>query len=177
MKLKNININRSSAKSWLELSLINKLGPKTILKLLEHFQSVDNIFMQNASVLEKYTNKIVAQSICSRASALNVDIALKWQQNGQNRHIISIEDEIYPKELIEISDPPIVLYLEGDINLLRNNKIAMVGTRHPTTQGTENAMHFARDLSNNRFTVVSGVAAGIDRCAHLGSLSGASSTI
>jgi len=175
--IKNLKIGSSSLESWLSLALTNRVGPKTVLKLLEHFHSVDNILAQNLPVLEQFTNKTVAELIYTKSSQKSVQQALDWQAQNADCHILTLEDSRYPKELLEITDPPLILFAQGDISLLTRNKIALVGTRHPSTQGVENALAFARDLSRNGFCVVSGVAAGIDRYAHLGALQAKGSTI
>ncbi|MBY0378928.1 MAG: DNA-processing protein DprA [Burkholderiales bacterium] len=175
--IKQIIKNNSSLESWLRLGLTSKVGPRTIFKLLEHFGSIENILEQNLTTLEQFTNKTVAKLIYSRISDTFVSNSIKWQQQKPNRHLISIQDNRYPLELLQISDPPVILYLEGDISYLNKKKFAIVGTRHPTNQGAENAMNFARDLSNNGLTIVSGVASGVDRYAHLGALQGKYSTI
>ena len=175
--IKQIIKNNSSLESWLRLGLTSKVGPRTIFKLLEYFGSIENILDQNLNTLEQFTNKTVAKLIYSRTSDAMVDKSIKWQQQKLNRHIISVQDDKYPIELLQISDPPVILYLEGDISYLGNRKFAIVGTRHPTNQGIENAMNFARDLSNKGLTIVSGVASGVDRFVHLGALQGKSSTI
>jgi DNA processing protein len=175
--IKNLNIVSSSLESWLRLALTNQVGPRTVLKLLEHFQSVDNILSQGTAVLEKFINKSIAGLIYSQASQSSVNQALNWQNEKPNRYILTLEDNRYPRQLLEITDPPIILFAEGNIGLLKSNKVAVVGTRHPSSQGVEHAVNFSRDIANNGFCVVSGVAAGIDRHAHLGALQGKASTI
>ncbi|MFN8770254.1 MAG: DNA-processing protein DprA [Neisseriaceae bacterium] len=178
--IKQITRNKTSLESWLKLCLTNKIGSRTIFKLLEYFGTVDSILSQNLNTLERFINPAIAKLIYEKTSNQVVEASLLWLENkhsGTKRHIISIEDAKYPKELLEISDPPLILYLEGNISLLENKKFAIVGTRHPTAQGIENARSFGQNLSNNGLTVVSGVASGIDRYAHIGALDGKSSTI
>lgn len=178
--VKQLISNKSSLESWLKLALTNNVGPRTIYKLLGYFGSVDNILIQNLNTLSKFIHPSTAKLIYEKSSYKLVEKSFAWldgNENGNNRNIITIQDARYPKELLEISDPPAVLYLEGNISLLASKKFAIVGTRHPTAQGVQNATNFGRDLSNNGLTIVSGVASGIDRHAHVGGLSGKSSTI
>ena len=83
----------------------------------------------------------------------------------------------YPKALLEISDPPALLYCAGRIELLNRPGLAVVGSRNATAQGVRNAQAFARALSDAGLTIVSGLALGIDAAAHRGGLEGQSSTI
>jgi DNA processing protein len=175
--IKKIIMQKSSLESWLSLALTERVGVMTMLKLISYLGSVDAVLAQNLTTLERYTNKTVAKLIYEKSSKELVEKSLKWVNAKNNRYIITIEDILYPAELKEISDPPLVLYLEGNISLLQNRKIAIVGTRHPTKQGAENAVNFARDLANNGLTVVSGMALGIDKYVHYGALQSKYSTI
>ena len=79
---------------------------------------------------------------------------------------ISIKDEIYPKSLKNISDPPKRLYLEGNIDLLNSHSLAIVGSRNCSENGRKIAAKFASELSSTGITIVSGLAVGIDEIAH-----------
>jgi DNA processing protein len=105
-----------------------------------------------------------------------VDRSLEWA--AQDDHsIVTLADEAYPRALLEIPDPPALLYLAGRAELLRRQCIAIVGSRNATAQGEQNAEAFARSLSESGLTVVSGMAMGIDAAAHRGGLKGAGGTI
>ncbi len=162
---------------WLLLSLTPKVGAATIQKLLVHFGSVENIYNQSQATLSQIINSTVASLISSRTSANTADAAMKWQELSPNNRLISRDSQLYPVELANIADPPPILFLKGDIRQLAQNKFAIVGTRHPTEQGINNAFRFAKDLANNGLTIVSGMALGIDRSAHLGAIEGKYSTI
>ena len=161
----------------LSLSLTPKIGAVTIQKLLASFGSIDNIFNQTEKTLSQIINPNIAKLIVTNTNKSEVDKALKWLDSDPNHHILTIDDERYPENLRHLTDYPCVLYLKGNLNLLKNNKLAIVGTRHPSNQGTANATMFAKELANNNITVVSGMAAGIDRFAHLGAMDGSASTI
>ena len=79
---------------------------------------------------------------------------------------IKITDIKYPKRLKEIKNPPKQLYIEGDEKLLNNKSIAIVGSRNCTNYGIKYAEEFAKELSKNNITIVSGLAIGIDTVAH-----------
>jgi DNA processing protein len=161
---------------WLLLTLTPKVGIVTIQKLLHHFGSIENIYNQSQGTLAQIVKSTVASLIANKVSHAEADNSMKWMEDN-NHLIISIDSPLYPVELANISDPPYVLFLKGNVELLKQNKFAIVGTRHPTEQGTNNASRFAKDLSNNGLTIVSGMATGIDRAAHLGAIEGKNSTI
>lgn len=174
---KNTPTINSNLYLWLLLAMTPKIGPATALKLIHHFGNIENIYAQTHNTLSQVINKAVAKLITDQVSSDSANQALAWMATDPRNHIISIADPLYPKELAQISDPPLILYLKGNSALLKNNKFAIVGTRHPSEQGSLNALRFARDLANNGLTIVSGMALGIDRSAHTGALEGTSSTI
>lgn len=94
-----------------------------------------------------------------------------------HQSIISLYDSAYPSLLKEISDPPILLYVRGDISLLSDPQLGIVGSRNSTRLGVETAKDFAQYLSSVGVTITSGLAAGIDAAAHQGGLSGQGKTV
>ena len=169
--------NQTDLHSWLLLYFTPKIGPVTMLKLLHHFGSAKNILEQDSHTLSQFINPAIAKLIKDRASEPAVVKALDWQYQDPSNYLITLEDLRYPKELKQMIDPPLVLFAKGQINLLDNPKFAIVGTRHNTPQGAANAHSFACNLANNGLTIVSGMAYGIDRYAHMGALKGKASTI
>jgi DNA processing protein len=101
---------------------------------------------------------------------------LDWLRDANNR-IITLADAEYPRPLLEIGDPPLILYLKGRAELLARPAVAIVGSRSATAQGLENAEAFARALSDAGITILSGLALGIDAAAHRGGLAGAGSSV
>ena len=87
------------------------------------------------------------------------------------------EDEGYPGRLLQIYDPPAVLWVRGDAKLLERPGIAVVGTRHPTPYGLGMAEMLSRDLANRRMTILSGMARGVDSAAHKGALDAGGKTV
>lgn len=162
----------------LSLAFTPKLGPVTILKLLKHFGSAKSTFSQSLDALAQIIKPEIANLIRSRSGDKVANISIAWQQqNNKLRHLITLNSSSYPEALKQIYAPAIALFAYGNIELLANKKIAIVGTRHPTAQGINNAFNFARDLSYNGFTIVSGLASGIDKHAHLGASMHKASTI
>src|SRR5206468_5536656 len=105
-----------------------------------------------------------------------VERALQWAA-ADDHHVITLADETYPRGLLEISDPPPVLYAHGRLDLLAQPVLAIVGSRNASAQGARNAEQFALALGDAGFTIVSGLALGIDAAAHRGGLASRSSTI
>lgn len=83
---------------------------------------------------------------------------------------INIGNEDYPEQLRNIYDPPLRLYVLGNKAILKEKGIAVVGTRNPTEYGKKVAIQFAKQLSEKGVNIISGLAVGIDTCAHLGNL-------
>lgn len=90
---------------------------------------------------------------------------------------INIEDEIYPEQLRKIQKPPKQLHLEGNIELLKQPGIAIIGSRNCTKYGEKIAEEFSKKLAEYGIVIISGMAKGIDSFAHLGTISGKGSTI
>jgi DNA processing protein len=100
-----------------------------------------------------------------------------WLEGGPNRAFWTLGDPAYPAILLQTADPPLALFAEGDPGCLSRPMLAIVGSRHATAQGLDNARDFARSFSDAGWTVVSGLAAGIDGAAHEGALAGAGDTV
>jgi DNA processing protein len=104
------------------------------------------------------------------------DATLHWADQPGN-HLLMLGDDGYPPLLKEIADPPVLLHAQGNLALLCGNAVGIVGSRNATMQGVANASRFARALAEAGFTIVSGLALGIDTAAHQGGLCGAGSTV
>lgn len=100
-----------------------------------------------------------------------------WLAGSDHRRVVTLADADYPPALLQTADPPLLLYLEGRPDLLAAQSIAIVGSRSPTPQGLDNARRFAAELSGGGWTIVSGLASGIDGAAHQGGLAGPGSTV
>ncbi|MBQ9280503.1 MAG: DNA-processing protein DprA [Clostridia bacterium] len=163
---------------WLWFASIEMLGSVKKQKLLEKYQSPENIYylekekiMQISGIGEKIWNNI---NLSKDISKIN---KIQDFMNKHHIHQLNIDDEEYPKGLKNIYDPPITLFYVGNIELLKNKCIAVVGSRAATEYGKNVAFHIANELSQNDYTVVSGLAAGIDGAAHRGAVHNSNSTI
>ncbi|MFZ5844645.1 MAG: DNA-processing protein DprA [Pseudomonadota bacterium] len=103
------------------------------------------------------------------------DAALAWQTDG--RTLLCPDDPRYPRLLRDLPDPPLLLYVLGNVDVLSDPQLAMVGSRNPSPQGRDNAVAFAKALAESGLTITSGLALGIDAAAHEGALAGKGPTI
>ena len=118
--------------------------------------------------VEGIGEKVVENILKSKDNNL-LEYHIRYMEKN-NINIISIDDEEYPKILKEIYDPPISLYVKGEMQNLKENNIAIVGCRDCTEYGKKSAKYFSYNLSRNGINIVSGLARGIDSYAHYGSI-------
>ena len=162
---------------WLALSLTPGLGPTKARKLVERFGSPDAIF--RASLTELEGTGIQAASAQALATGRAAELAREELAKAASGRatVISMEDPAYPPRLKEIYDPPLVLYVRGNTELLAQPGIAMVGTRHPTPYGSGMAERLACDLANQGLVIISGMARGVDTASHRGAISAKGKTL
>jgi DNA processing protein len=155
---------------WLALALTPGLGARLTGKLLREFGSPEAIFNASLTALEgQQIPAAVAQAIHSR-QAISAAAKELSQAEAAKCRIITWDEPVYPQLLREIYDPPPLLYVKGNTDLLNRHAIAIVGTRRPTPYGNQMAERLARDLALRGLTIVSGLARGIDATAHKGAL-------
>ncbi|MGC1685099.1 MAG: DNA-processing protein DprA [Candidatus Acidiferrales bacterium] len=156
---------------WVALALTPGLGARMAGKLLRQFGSPEAVFNASLTALEgQRLPAAVAQAIHSRQpmSAAAKELA-HAQQAGYL--LVTWDEPAYPHLLREIYDPPPLLYVRGNTELLNRHLISMVGARRPTPYGNQMAERLGRDLAARGLVIVSGLARGIDACAHRGALS------
>lgn len=162
--------------SWLQLTLTPGLGPAAIRQLLKHYGLPEQVLARSRSELSRVAPRAAFESLDSAEVSKAVAQASEWA--AQPGHaVVTLADEAYPKLLLEIPDPPTLLYACGRLELLARPALAIVGSRNATAQGERNAESFARAFSETGLTIVSGLALGIDAAAHRGGLAGPGSTI
>ncbi|OHB56581.1 MAG: DNA protecting protein DprA [Planctomycetes bacterium RBG_13_44_8b] len=163
---------------WLRLIRAEGVGPVIFARLLKHFGSVEAVLGASANALAKVegVGTIKAESICRTRDKFDADKEIALAQRI-GVCIITIEDERYPTVLKRIYDPPPVLYIKGTLVKSDSLAIAIVGSRQCSHYGAEQASRFAHLLASAGFTIVSGMARGIDSAAHSGALSAAGRTI
>jgi DNA processing protein len=167
-----------SREAFIALNLIEGVGPVRVRTLLEHFGEAPKILVASKNELLRVRNigEEVAENISTWEKSVDLAGELK-RISDFGCHVLISSDENYPAMLREIYDPPIVLYVKGEISARDKNSVAMVGSRQTTHYGIETARKLAYQLAYIGVTVVSGGARGIDTAAHQGALSAKGRTI
>ena len=172
--------------AWLRLSLTPGIGNQRARQLLRAFGLPQQIFESTQSALGAVVGAAQAQALSQIPSAHDdlLRSTLDWlAADPQQRRVLTLGDRAYPRCLLELEDPPLILYgmglasswdvlADGSTGLDRAQAagIAIVGSRNPTPQGATNAHDFARALAQAGLVVVSGMALGVDAAAHAGAL-------
>ena len=166
----------ASLKAWLALSLTQGLGGEGARRLLKEFGSPEGVFAAPSSSLKAVVKAGVATEIGKGIADDLLTPTLSWLEDGNNC-IVTLADSDYPQALLNITDPPLLLYVKGRRDLLNHPALAIVGSRSATPQGINNAEAFAKSLSEAGLCIISGMAHGIDAAAHRGALRGQGSSI
>jgi DNA processing protein len=162
---------------WLALALTPSLGAIRTRKLVEHFGSISAVF--HASLTELEAAGLRAEAAQSIALGKSLEIAEEElvRATTAGADILTFDDPAYPATLRNIYDPPVALYVKGSVEALSEPGIAIVGTRHPTPYGIGMAQRLACDLASRGLVIFSGMARGVDTCAHKGALEGKGKTV
>ncbi len=162
---------------WVALTLTPGLGPTKSRKLVEHFGSPEAVF--RASLTELESTGIQAVSAQSLATGKSAELAREEiaRAAAEGVAVLSMDDPLYPPRLKEIYDPPLILYVRGDPEVLARSGVAMVGTRHPTPYGSGMAERLACDLASQGLVIISGMARGVDTASHRGAISAKGKTV
>jgi DNA processing protein len=162
--------------TWLRLTLTPGVGGESQRALLANFGLPGQVFAAGRAALTRVLTGKQVDALLGDEAEEAVTLALAWAAEPGN-HLVTLADPEYPQRLLEISDPPTLLYVKGRLDLLNQPALAIVGSRNATAQGQANAEAFAATLSAGGLTIVSGLALGIDSSAHRGGLKGAGSSI
>ena len=176
-------MERDELGAWLRLQLTPGVGNGSARRLLATFGLPANIFTQPIAALQQVVNATQALAIVQVPAELNSQLEVTWawlQAEPGHRHVLTLADPAYPQSLLNMEDPPLLLYAmgppaiweKGGINHTVDRAVAIVGSRNPTPQGAANARQFAVALTQAGLTVVSGMALGVDGSAHEGALEG-----
>ncbi len=174
-------MERAELAGWLRLSLTPGIGDGTARRLLAAFGLPERVFAQPAHALREVVSLAQTEALQQPPANLQAQLDQTWQwlhghDNGASRRLVTLGDAGYPASLLEMADPPLMLYVLGaaDYDLTQlGQSIAVVGSRNPTPQGATNARSFARALGEAGLPVVSGLALGVDGAAHQGALDAA----
>ena len=166
----------ASLANWLRLTLLPGIGGETQRKLLAAFGLPEVVFSASRSELRRVVGDKAIALLLDSDNSVAVASACVWA-SGADQHIVTLADEEYPQALLEIPDPPTLLYVRGRLDLLNRPVLAIVGSRNPTPQGLQNAERFAAAFAECGLVIASGLALGIDAAAHRGALAVAGDTI
>lgn len=162
--------------AWLRLSLAPGIGNTSLLRLLTAFGSPEAVLSSGRGALAPHLSAAQIDALQAGPDAAELDAAQTWLTQPGNS-LMTLADADYPRALLEIADPPAMLYCKGRRDLLGQPGFGIVGSRNATPQGARDAEAFAHNLSDAGLTIVSGLALGIDAAAHRGGLAGAGSSV
>ena len=162
------------------LEAVPGLGPDAMNTLLAHHATPESILSASVSSLAQCVGDRLARAILETSdkpeTAQLIATTQDWLAQPGN-HFIPRTDPRYPPQLLELSDAPSWLYVKGDPDWLSRPMLAIIGSRNATPQGLRDASAFAQALSESGFTIVSGLALGVDAAAHEGGLAGLGSSV
>jgi len=171
------NPTESATLQWLALVLTPGLGPTKARRLVDFFGSVQGIF--RASLTELEAAGLQATSAQSLGTGRSLELANDELARvaAAGVRLIALDDPGYPAQLKQIYDPPLVLYVRGNHDVVSQPGIALVGTRHPTPYGTGMAERLACDLAARGLVIFSGMARGVDTAGHRGAIAAKGKTV
>jgi DNA processing protein len=163
---------------WLTLSRVPGLAGREVIALLEHFKTIDAVFAARRAELAPLlpAKAATVEALLAGVAAEPLEAELRWLDEPGNQ-LVTLGDDDYPPLLREIPDPPICLYVRGRRELLARRQFAIVGSRNPTPGGCLNAAAFAEALTHAGLLITSGLALGVDGCAHRAALDAGGATL
>jgi DNA processing protein len=162
---------------WLALARVDGLGVRGAHKLIEYLGSPLAVYHASLTELEACGLPArIAQAIFAQVGLKEAEREIDAAEKADYR-LVTYGSESYPRLLREIGDPPLVLYVRGDVNVVSQHAVAIVGTRRPTAYGSSVAHRLACDLAQRQLVIVSGLARGIDSAAHRGALEAKGKTV
>src|SRR5256714_13734219 len=159
--------------SWLALSLTPGLASRLSARLLREFGSPEGVFRARLPQLEACRLPApVAQAVFKKQSFKRAEKELALTRRMGRCQLLNWADPGYPQTLLQIYDPPVLLYVRGDTQVLNQPTISIVGTRRPTLYGTQMAERLGRGLAARGLGIASGPARGVDAIGHQGAVAG-----
>ncbi|MBS9778357.1 MAG: DNA-processing protein DprA [Gammaproteobacteria bacterium] len=155
--------------AWCSLWRVPRVGSKRFANILKAFGSPEAFFDLPES--ERRRSGVTADAEILDKAKRGADTDIRWLQDNSDASIITQADSRYPEQLLTIADPPPVLFVRGNLDLLSLPQLAIVGSRSASHEGLENAKNFAQYLTESGIVITSGLAQGIDGAAHDGALS------
>ena len=162
---------------WLRLVTTPGVSTRQLRQLLSTFGGPAQVLAANEADRAHWVGAAAATALSRPPADAPLRLArtehwLTHPPAGCVHQILTLGDAAYPQAFLQLSDPPLMLYLQGQAAPLDRTALAVVGSRNPTAQGRENALAFAKDLAASGVCVISGLALGIDAAAHEGALRG-----
>jgi DNA processing protein len=170
-------LDASELRAWLRLSLTPGVGDQTARKLLAHFGLPQQLFEAPEHELRSLLTPLQVSALLQEPPGLQAQVTrtMAWLDSADEcvqRRVVPLGDALYPDGLLNMADPPLLLYLMGRLDWPLTHAVAVVGSRNPTPQGAINARLFSQALTQAGVCVVSGLALGVDGAAHEGALEG-----
>jgi DNA processing protein len=163
--------------AWTALALTPGLGPTRARRLVEFFGGVEGVFQVSLTELEAAGLPAAAAQSIGTGKSLELAHEEVAKAAGLGVQMVCVDDERYPARLRQIYDPPIVLYVRGEVDALSRPGIAVIGTRHPTPYGIGMSERLSCDLAARGMVIFSGLARGVDSAAHRGAVSAKGKTV
>jgi DNA processing protein len=165
--------------AWFRLLETPGVGRDTARRLLAACGSPGAVFASSEATLRELAGATLAAALQREppAFAERLQAARLWIEGGPDRHLLTPGNSAYPPQLLHTVDPPLLLYVQGRLDVLSARGVAVVGSRQPSAQGLDNARAFAQALAEQGFVIVSGLAQGIDAAAHEGALAAGAPTV
>lgn len=166
---------------WVWLTHQPGIGRASLRKLLSAFGSPRAVLTAAPAARRAVLGARAAVDVLAMPDEAALDLHVRdvhaWLDAADTRHVITLGDPAYPPMLMQTADPPLLLFVDGQLDALLRPALAVVGSRGATPQGLANAHAFARDMARLGWSIVSGLATGIDTAAHEGALDGSGPTI
>ena len=170
-------MDKDELRAWLRLSMTDGIGNDAARRLLACFGSPQAVFDQTETALAHIVTPAQAHALLTAPHDLAVQCVrtqqwLLHQPDSHEHALWTLGDAHYPSALLQLADPPLMLYVAGQTQQSLGYAVAVVGSRNPTPQGAQTAEQFGQALSAAGLCVVSGLALGVDGAAHAGALRG-----
>ena len=166
-----------TSRFWLALARISGIGARTAEHLIRLAGSLPTLFQSTTTDLTALGIAPPLIQALQQPDWQAVDKACEWLEAAADRTIVHLTDGHYPHYLRQIPDPPLVLFVQGQLQALARPQLGIVGSRNPTADGAGIAADFAARLVGAGMTITSGMALGIDAAAHTGAMRAGGSTV
>ena len=163
-------------REWLALTLVPGVGTVHFIRLLARFRSPGAVLQASQGALREVVGPKLSERIAQYADVVDVEGQERLMEK-YDASLITLNDTRYPLLLGEIYDPPLALFVRGELKEEDDTSVAIVGTRRASPYGIRMAEKLGRELGARGVTVVSGMASGIDSAAHRGAIEGGGRTI